>query len=139
MHVNLDFWSVVYHGVFGNGKGPFMALGYRVEGIAYISDVSGFPSESLRALEGIQVLIIDALHPKGSYSSHFCFDRDVIDIVNILKPSIVYLTGLSHQWNHHTVNEQVFSQYESQLPENTHLFLAYDGLALSFNASTNDK
>lgn len=120
---------VVEHG-FSGPKDPLLIVGYRFEQVAYLSDVSHIPAESMRALEGVQILIIDALHPIGSYSSHFCFPQ-AVQVIKTLKPAFVYLTGLSHAWTHDTANAKLAALCSTD-PElaGISIQLAFDGLRL---------
>lgn len=115
---------------------PFMSLGYRFENVGYISDVSSIPEDTMKLLEGVQILILDSLHPIGNYTSHFCLN-DAIKIVKKLKPSFVYLTDLGHLWDHDCGNAHL----EQLCNTDDELFgiriqLAYDGLRLSFDCQS---
>jgi phosphoribosyl 1,2-cyclic phosphate phosphodiesterase len=100
--------------------GPFQVLGFRVGDLAYCTDVSRIPDESWRLLEGLDVLILDALRIEP-HPTHFSLS-EALDVIARLKPRRAFLTHLSHGFDHaHT---------DSALP--TGVALAYDGLSLTF-------
>jgi phosphoribosyl 1,2-cyclic phosphate phosphodiesterase len=100
--------------------GRFRVLGFRFGGLAYCTDVSRIPEESWPLLEGLDVLILDALRYEP-HPTHFCL-REALDVVERLRPGMTYFTHLSHGFDHGPV--------ETTLPPRVHL--AYDGLALDF-------
>src|SRR3990167_6944427 len=56
--------------------GPMPVLGFRFGRFAYCTDCSRIPEESLALLEGIDVLILDALRPKP-HATHFSVEQAV--------------------------------------------------------------
>jgi phosphoribosyl 1,2-cyclic phosphodiesterase len=63
------------------------ALGFRIQDILYLSDLSGIP-ETTRPLleggsEGIQLLIIDSLRIKEKVNSHFNLEEALVEIRRI--------------------------------------------------------
>jgi phosphoribosyl 1,2-cyclic phosphate phosphodiesterase len=101
-----------------HGKSP--VLGFRVGGLAYCTDVSRIPDESWPLLQGLDVLILDALRFE-KHPTHFCLS-DALDVAATLKPRRTFLTHLSHSFDHGATEEQ--------LPP--HVALAHDGLQLEF-------
>ncbi len=95
-------------------------LGFRIADVAYCTDVSRIPDESWPALEGLDVLVLDALRYKP-HPSHFCIN-EALEVVARVKPRRTYFTHITHDLDHDTVN--------SQLPPNVEL--AYDGLKFLF-------
>ncbi len=100
--------------------GRFRVLGFRVGGLAYCTDVNKIPEASWPLLEGLDVLILDALRPQP-HPTHFSLD-EALAVVERLRPERAYFTHLSHDLDHATT--------ESILPPS--VGLAYDGLALEF-------
>jgi phosphoribosyl 1,2-cyclic phosphate phosphodiesterase len=98
----------------------FEVHGFRVEDVAYCTDVSRIPAESWPQLEGLQVLILDALRPKP-HPAHFSLD-EALAVIEKLKPQRAYLTHLSHELEHEAT--------ERKLPPNVRI--AYDGLSFTF-------
>lgn len=93
-------------------------LGYRVGNVAYCTDVNHIPKKSMERLEGLDVLIIDALSHKA-HATHFSLEQ-AIEVSRTLKPKQTVFTHMSHVLEHETTN--------AKLPEN--MSLAYDGLTL---------
>ena len=54
--------------------GDIASLGFRFGGFAYSCDLSGLPDESVAALAGLDVWIVDALRYRP-HPSHFSVDR----------------------------------------------------------------
>ena len=100
--------------------GRFQVLGFRVGDLAYCTDVSRIPEESWPHLEGLDILILDALRHE-THPTHFNL-AEALDAVSRLKPKRTFLTHLSHGFDH--------AKTESILPRDVRL--AYDGLALEF-------
>jgi len=97
-------------------------LGFRVNGITYITDANMIPGKELKKIEGTRILIINALR-KEKHISHFCLD-EAIDIIQTVKPERAYLIHTSHSMGKHEDIQRI-------LPEN--IFMAYDGLTISIN------
>jgi phosphoribosyl 1,2-cyclic phosphate phosphodiesterase len=95
-------------------------LGFRIRDMAYCTDVSRIPDESWPLLEGLDVLVLDALRYKP-HPAHFSIS-EALEVVARLKPRRAYFTHITHDLEHDTVN--------SQLPPNVEL--AYDGLKFLF-------
>ena len=100
--------------------GRFEVVGFRVDGLAYCTDVSRIPEESYEALLGVDTLLLDALRPEP-HPTHFCL-AEALEAIERIKPRRAFLTHLSHFYDHGTV--------EAGLP--SHVRLAYDGLAIDF-------
>lgn len=95
-------------------------LGYRIGSFAYITDASEIPSDSLKKLQDLDILVINALRIT-KHIAHFTLE-EAIDMIRTIKPKKAYLTHMSHHLGLHDV---VFGR----LPKN--IFLAYDGLKIS--------
>ena len=104
-----------------HGKLPI--LGYRVGNFAYITDASYIPESSLKQLEGLEVLVLNALRKK-EHRSHYTLAQ-AIEVARYLKPEATYFTHISHFMGKHAEVEA------EDLP--TKMYLAYDGLEISFN------
>ncbi|MGP0629274.1 MBL fold metallo-hydrolase [Nitrospina sp. 32_T5] len=91
--------------------GNMTILGYRINDVAYVTDCSGIPEESVEKLKGLDVLVLNALgfepHP-----THFCLD-DALKAIDMLKPKRAILTHINHKFDHESVNKE--------LPENVEL------------------
>src|SRR5207244_4326605 len=94
----------------------FNVLGFRVGDVAYCTDVSGIPESSWPLLEGLRVLVLDALRPKP-HPAHFSVDQ-ALEVIARVRPEQAYLTHMAHELDHEATN--------ARLPRGVEL--AYDGL-----------
>ena len=78
--------------------GPFPVLGFRVGALAYCTDVSRIPDESRPLLEGLDVLVLDALRYEP-HPTHFSLS-EALAVIEALKPRRTFLTHLSHSFDH---------------------------------------
>lgn len=100
--------------------GPFRVLGFRIGNLAYCTDVAHIPEESWPHLQGLDVLILDALRYEP-HPTHFSLSQ-AISVAERLEPRQTYFTHLSHGLDH--------GPCEATLPSG--MKLAYDGLELEF-------
>jgi phosphoribosyl 1,2-cyclic phosphate phosphodiesterase len=98
----------------------FNVLGFRLGDVAYCTDVSKIPPESWPLLEGLQVLVLDALRFKP-HPAHFNID-EALEVIDRVKPARAYLTHMSHDVEHESTNRRLPPGVE----------LAYDGLSFAF-------
>ncbi len=92
---------------------------YRFDKFAYVTDVSGIPSDSMAKLKGLDLLILDALR-HFPHEKHFSIEQ-AINIVTELKPKQTLFTHIAHDVEHEKTN--------NMLPEG--IRLAYDGLTVN--------
>jgi phosphoribosyl 1,2-cyclic phosphate phosphodiesterase len=95
--------------------------GYRFGTAAYLTDMSDIPDESLPLLEGLDLLILDALR-REPHPSHSHLEKSVT-LVEKIGARRAYFTHISHDLDHNTTN--------AELPQ--HIQLAHDGLQLTFD------
>lgn len=100
--------------------GRFEVLGFRIDGLAYCTDVSRIPESSWGFLSNLDVLILDALR-HAPHPTHFSLEQ-ALEVVSQLRPARAYFTHISHDLDH--------AATQAQLPEG--VALAYDGLSLNF-------
>lgn len=100
--------------------GNMPILGFRFGAAAYLTDVSAIPETSLPLLDGLEVLILDALRRKP-HPTHLSIEQ-ALSVVDRLKPRRTYFTHIAHELGHEETN--------AWLPP--HVRLAYDGLKLDF-------
>lgn len=100
-----------------HGRMPI--LGYRFGRTAYVTDMTALPSESLRALEGLDCLVVNALRQEP-HPTHQSLG-EALGLIARLSPKVAYLTHMSHGIGLHRDVEQ-------GLPPGVHL--AFDGLAV---------
>ena len=74
--------------------GRMPVLGFRLNNVAFCTDVSTIPEESWAKLAGLDDLILDALRDKP-HPTHFCIDQ-ALEVVDRLKPKRTWLTHISH-------------------------------------------
>ena len=99
--------------------GPYFdTLGFRFGNVAYCTDVSEMPDESKEQLQGLDVLILDALREKG-HSTHLNLP-DAVALAQELKAKRVYFTHMCHELEHEATC--------AALPEG--IDLAHDGLVI---------
>ena len=99
--------------------GPrFNVLGFRVNDIAYCTDTNEIPDATWPALQGLDVLILDALRYK-SHPTHFSLS-EAVEMAERIGARQTYFTHLSHEFDFQVTNRE--------LPSN--MSLAYDGLQI---------
>jgi phosphoribosyl 1,2-cyclic phosphate phosphodiesterase len=98
--------------------GRFRVLGFRFGNVAYCTDTNGIPEESLPLLEGLDVLILDALRPRP-HATHFSLE-EAVAIARRLGARQTLFTHMSHELEHEATNAALPSGME----------LAYDGLRI---------
>lgn len=98
--------------------GHLRVFGYRVGSLAYITDVKAIPEAERAHLQGLDVLVLNALwwrpHP-----THLSIS-EAIETARALGARRTYLTHLTHETGH--------SELEAQLPAG--ILPAYDGLTV---------
>ena len=83
--------------------GPhFEVLGFRIGNFAYCTDTNGIPDESLALMEGLDVLVLDALRPRP-HVTHFSLD-EAIAVAEKLRPRRTLFTHISHDLGHAATN-----------------------------------
>ncbi|XP_071901343.1 putative hydrolase C777.06c isoform X2 [Coffea arabica] len=107
----------------------YRSLGFRFGNICYISDVSEIPEETYPLLEDCELLILDALRPDRSSSTHFGLPR-ALDEVRKIQPRRTLFTGMMHLMDHEKVNEDLRKLRET---EGLDMQLSYDGLRVPVN------
>jgi phosphoribosyl 1,2-cyclic phosphate phosphodiesterase len=102
---------IVRHGVID-------AFGFRVGSMAYTPDLNDIPNESIHALSGLDLWIVDALR-QTPHPSHFSLP-ETLDWIHRLKPKRAVLTNLHTDLDYETLRRE--------LPE--HIEPAYDGMQI---------
>jgi phosphoribosyl 1,2-cyclic phosphate phosphodiesterase len=96
--------------------GPrFEVLGFRFGNVAYCSDTNEIPAESWPLLEGLDVLILDALRDRP-HPTHYSLD-EALAVAERLRPKRTLFTHVSHELD--------FCETNARLPPG--IELAYDG------------
>lgn len=98
--------------------GQTSILGYRIGGLAYLTDVSRIPDASRALLDGLDVLVLDALRA-DPHPTHFSLDEAVAEATRIGARQ-TYFVHMTHSVSHAAV--------DAALPPG--VALAYDGLVV---------
>jgi phosphoribosyl 1,2-cyclic phosphate phosphodiesterase len=98
--------------------GELPVLGFRVGPFAYLTDCNRIPDESWPLLDGVRVLIVDALRERA-HPTHFNVSQ-ALGVVARVAPERAYFTHICHDLPHAATC--------ARLPEGVQL--AYDGLVL---------
>ncbi len=101
--------------------GDIPSLGFRFGNVAYSADIKDLPAESIPALTGLEVWIVDALRKKP-HPSHFNLDEALAWIAR-LKPKRAILTNM------HT--DMDYAALRASLPPGVEP--AYDGMTFDVN------
>ena len=99
-------------------------LGFRFGSLAYLTDCNRLADEAWPLLDGIDVLILDALRHRP-HPTHFTV-AEALQVVERVKPRHTYFTHVCHDLAHAATNQS--------LPRGVEL--AYDGLALTIETSS---
>jgi len=103
--------------------GDIRSLGFRIGNLAYCSDVSDFPPETLTLLQGLDTLIIDALQYRP-HPSHLSLG-EALAWIERLAPARAVLTHMHTPLDYDAVNNET--------PE--HVFPAFDGMVIELDAA----
>jgi len=99
--------------------GNLAVLGFRINDVAFCTDVSRIPDESWPLLEGLDTLVLDALREKP-HPTHFSVGQ-ALEVAERVRPRQTYLTHIAHSLEHEATN--------ARLPPGVEL--AYDGLRIT--------
>jgi phosphoribosyl 1,2-cyclic phosphate phosphodiesterase len=103
--------------------GDITSLGFRFGSLAYSCDLKCLPPDSVSALEGLSVWILDALRDKP-HPTHLSVS-EALDWIESLKPKRAILTNLHSDLD--------YDELRSRLP--AHVEPAYDGLRVELDAA----
>ena len=104
---------------FEQEHGNITSLGFRVADFAYSVDLSGFPDESLPAISGLQMWILDALRPTP-HPSHLSLPES-LEWIERMTPRQVVLSDLHIDLD--------YRQLEAETP--AHVTPAFDGMQIN--------
>jgi phosphoribosyl 1,2-cyclic phosphate phosphodiesterase len=97
-------------------------LGFRFGDFSYITDANYIPAESLKLLEGTEILVLNALQIE-THISHFTLE-EAVQMARKIGARQTYFTHISHRLG---LQEHI----DRQLPAG--MTLAYDGLELTLD------
>jgi phosphoribosyl 1,2-cyclic phosphate phosphodiesterase len=95
-------------------------LGFRIDNLVYFTDVKYIPKEEFKKLEGVEVLVLNALRIE-SHHSHLNLD-EAVELAQKIGAKQTYFTHISHMLGFH-------KEVDSQLPSGINL--AYDNLKIT--------
>ncbi|HEX6496875.1 MAG TPA: MBL fold metallo-hydrolase [Acidobacteriaceae bacterium] len=98
--------------------GRLEVTGYRFGNAAYLTDMNSIPQSSLALLDGVQVVVLDALRPQP-HPTH----ANVADAITWAEK-----IGARSSWFTHMSHEVMHAEMDPQLPPS--IRLAYDGLRI---------
>lgn len=98
--------------------GVLHILGYRFNNFTYITDASHISDESLKLIEGTEILVLNGLRYRPHHT-HLCLQESV-NISDKLGVKKAYFTHMTHDVLHKNL--------ERELPDN--MYPAYDGLRI---------
>jgi phosphoribosyl 1,2-cyclic phosphate phosphodiesterase len=78
--------------------GAMEVFGYRIGGFAYVTDCNLIPDPSFRLLEGLEVLVLDALRHRP-HSTHFSVE-EAIEVAERIGARRTILTHMAHEVDH---------------------------------------
>ena len=99
--------------------GQMRVLGYRFGAMAYVTDAKSIPDESMALLEGLDVLVLNALRERP-HPTHLSIP-EAVAVIEQLHPKRAWLTHLSHDISHVAATALVAEDVK----------IAYDGLTVS--------
>ena len=103
-----------------HGKLPI--LGYRIGRLAYLTDLKTIPESEFPKLEGVDLLVINALRRDSKHPTHAGLD-EALAYIQRIQPKEAYLVHESHKIGLH-------AEVEKLLPPHVHL--AYDNMSVEF-------
>lgn len=105
--------------IIGEHSKRFRSVGYRIGDMAYITDFSHIGPTEEAKLQGVKIMVINALRWEP-HDSHFSV-AEAIEIINRVRPERAYLTHMSHGIG-------LYAESSKRLPEGVEF--AYDGLVV---------
>jgi phosphoribosyl 1,2-cyclic phosphate phosphodiesterase len=107
---------------FRQTHGDIDSLGFRVGGLAYSCDISDLPGESIDALSGLDIWIVDALRYR-SHPSHFSVEQS-LDWIARIQPRKAILTHMHGDLDYRKLKDKLPALVEP----------AYDGMQIELSA-----
>jgi phosphoribosyl 1,2-cyclic phosphate phosphodiesterase len=98
--------------------GPVSVYGFRVGALGYVTDAKALPEDVLTALDGVEVLVINALWFGDPHPTHFNVE-EALEAADAVGARRTYLTHMTHRLRH--------ADMLSRLPRG--VVPAYDGLS----------
>lgn len=108
--------------IAGRHSDRFAVTGYRIGPLAYLTDFKTIEEREVEKLDGVEVLVVNALRVAPHYS-HFNLE-EALSLVRRVAPRRAYLTHMSHEIG-------LQGEREPQLPPQ--VYMAYDMLELEID------
>ncbi|MEX0935564.1 MAG: MBL fold metallo-hydrolase [Gemmatimonadota bacterium] len=105
--------------------GSMRVLGFRVGALGYITDAKRLPARTLEALEGVRVLVLNALWWGSPHPSHFSVE-EAVETATRVGAEKTFLTHFSHRVSH--------AELDRNLPPE--VSAAFDGLTVEIPDDT---
>ena len=102
--------------------GPVSVLGFRVGGLGYITDGKRLPPETLAGLQGVDVLVLNALWWGNPHPTHFNVE-EAVEAARSVGAGRTYLTHLTHRVLHQDLLDRLPSDIRP----------AHDGLVVEID------
>jgi phosphoribosyl 1,2-cyclic phosphate phosphodiesterase len=99
--------------------GPVEAYGFRLGDLGYITDAKLLPERTRAALEGVRILVLNALWFGLTHPTHFNVE-EAVEVALEIGAERTYLTHISHLASH--------AELEKRLPPG--ILPSYDGLVI---------
>jgi len=98
--------------------GSTPVLGFRFGNLAYLTDTNQIPESSFQLLQGLDILVIDALR-EARHPTHFSVG-EALEVTRRLRPRRTYFTHICHDLEHESANQRLPAGVE----------VAFDGLVV---------
>lgn len=85
--------------------GKLNILGYKINNLAYITDASFIPEETIEQVKGVDVLVLNALRYR-SHGTHLSI-REAVDIADIIGARETYFTHMTHDVSHKRLSREL--------------------------------
>ena len=106
----------------GQHSDRFEVTGYRIGGLAYLTDFKQIDEQEIAKLEGVDTLVVNALRWR-EHISHFTVE-EALALIDRVKPRRAFLTHMSHDIGLHALATE-------RLPQGVQL--AYDTLSIEID------
>lgn len=100
--------------------GTVSVFGFRVGSLGYVTDGKRLPPDALATLEGVEVLVLNALWFGNPHPTHFNVE-EAVEAARTVGAERTYLTHLTHEVSHRELMERLPDGIEP----------AYDGLEVT--------
>ncbi|MGL4676077.1 MAG: MBL fold metallo-hydrolase [Brevinema sp.] len=96
--------------------GRLAITGYKIGGLAYLTDVKTLPLETITAIQGIDTLVLDCLRI-AFHPTHINL-TEALNLIQLIQPKKTYFIHMDHELSH--------QEWEELIPGH----VAYDGLEI---------